>query len=162
MNENIALWCHFPWDLIPCPISQDYEIWNYCFFPTASHSLACPRLETLGIRTLKEAVYMVDAFPLEFNDDKDDSLNSLLQRLPRWVCLLARKRERDTQVSPWGSCGHGWRLVMQCSVDRRDVYDKLYNNYIFKFVYSIKCIVTLCLTTQYVLWSRILGKHHVI
>ncbi|ROT78571.1 hypothetical protein C7M84_002712 [Penaeus vannamei] len=42
-----------------------------------------PRLETLGIRTLKEAVYMVDAFPLEFNDDKDDSLNSLLQRLPR-------------------------------------------------------------------------------
>ncbi|XP_045619348.1 apoptosis-resistant E3 ubiquitin protein ligase 1 isoform X1 [Procambarus clarkii] len=42
-----------------------------------------PRLETLGIRTLKEAVYMVDAFPLEFNDDKDDQLNTLLHSLPR-------------------------------------------------------------------------------
>ncbi|XP_042218381.1 uncharacterized protein LOC121863711 isoform X1 [Homarus americanus] len=40
-----------------------------------------PRLETLGIRTLKEAVYMVDAFPLEFNDD--DRLNTLLHSLPR-------------------------------------------------------------------------------
>lgn len=72
--------------MVPCSMSYFTRLRNmksYLFSPSASHSLACPRLETLGIRTLKEAVYMVDAFPLEFNDDKDDGLNSLLQRLPR-------------------------------------------------------------------------------
>ncbi|KAK7065961.1 hypothetical protein SK128_026770, partial [Halocaridina rubra] len=48
-----------------------------------------PRLETLGIRTIKEAVYMVDAFPLEFSGNGNDGLHSLLNSLPR------EKKEMD-------------------------------------------------------------------
>jgi len=41
------------------------------------------RLEILGIRTLKEAVYMMEAFPIEFKEDPNDPLNSVLLQLPR-------------------------------------------------------------------------------
>lgn len=44
---------------------------------------SAPRLETLGIRTLKEAVYMMEAFPIEFKEDPNDPLNSVLLKLPR-------------------------------------------------------------------------------
>lgn len=78
--QNFWIWCQnciFSIFLIFC--TQLVYLLYYSsisFFPYS-------RLETLGIRTLKEAVYMVDAFPLEFIDDKDDGLNSLLHNLPR-------------------------------------------------------------------------------
>lgn len=78
------------------PLSLTSFSVTFSSFPPSSslYPTPCPypRLETLGVRTLKELVYMADAFPEEFTETKDERLSSLLHSLPRWVvCLACRK-----------------------------------------------------------------------